>query len=198
MPHRRLQHLHRQIHAAREDGHAIHALRGRRHAARADQPARGLEPHDVVETGRHAPGPGGIGAQGKVDLSSGHDVGGAGTRSAAHIGRVKGIGNRAVRRAGAIEAAGELVQVGFADQGCAGVQQLVDHRRMGGRHEAEGRAGCRCGQAVGVDVVLGGKAQTGQRTLGDGLQRRRKARNPGVRIVAVARPLNGPRPARVG
>ena len=39
MRHRAFQHLHRGSHRARKDGHTVHALRGRHHTARADQPA---------------------------------------------------------------------------------------------------------------------------------------------------------------
>ena len=47
----------------REHRHAVEGAAGRHHAARADQPARGLQPDQAVERRRHAAGARGVGAE---------------------------------------------------------------------------------------------------------------------------------------
>ncbi len=173
-----LQCLQRRGHRAREDRDAVDALCRRHHAARTQQAARGLQAHDVVKAGRHAAGTRGVGAERKIHLAGRHHVGRAGTRSPRHVARVESVGHRAVGRARAVQAAGELVEVGLADQRRTGIEQALHHLGVGvGRAREEGAA--RRGRHAGrVDVVLGGKAQPGQRAFGGTGDRLRQLGDP--------------------
>src|SRR6218665_2901169 len=149
--------------------------------APAPHPPAGLNADDVVQPGRHAARAGGVGAQGEVDLAGGHHIGRAGTGAARHIVGMKRIRHRPVGRARAVEAAGKLVEVGFAHQACTSVEQLAHHCGVLPGPVGKIRAGRGGGAAQCVDVVLDGKAQPGQRAGAAACQGLREAFYPGLR-----------------
>src|SRR5258706_3018 len=108
-----------------EDGNAIKRLAGGDDAGGADEAAGGFEADDVVESSGDTAGAGGVGAEGEGDEAGGDGDGGTGAGAAGNEIWVEDVGDCAVGRAGADEASGELVHVCFADEDCAGIDELL-------------------------------------------------------------------------
>jgi hypothetical protein len=149
------------------------------------------EADDVVQPRRDAARARRVRAQRKIHLAGGDDVGGAGTRAAGNEGRVERIGHRAIGRARAVQAAGELVQVGLAEQLRTAREQPLHHRGMPLRLVREGRAAGGGGQVFDVDVVLDREAQAGERTLGRQRDGAFRPRQPGRRRRGVIGGVDG-------
>jgi hypothetical protein len=150
----------------REDRDAVQGTAGRHHPDRAEQAPGRFDADDAVERGRHPAGSGGVGAEREVDKPGGDRDRRAGTRAAGDQAATEDALRGPVRRAGAGEAGGELVQVGLADQRGARVEQAAHHRRRAVRPVREVRTGGGGRQAGDVDVVLDRERETGQRPAG--------------------------------
>ena len=152
----------------REDRDAIECAACRNHALRAEDAARGLEPHQPIEGGGHAARPRGIRAEREAGQARSHRHGRSGTGPARNVARVEHAGARAVRRARAHQAGGELIHVRLADRNRAGVHQRLHHRcaacRAHNRYAGTRRSGRQAGQ---IDIVF------------DGERARRRADAPG-------------------
>ena len=150
---------------AGEHADAVERAAGREHAAGADEPAGRLQPDDPVHRGRHPARAGGVGAQGEGDDPGGDGDGAARARPAGdQIAAEHALGS-AVRGAGAVEAGGELVEVGLADDDRAGGEQPGDAGGVPVRGVGERRAGGRGGEPGDVDVVLDGAGHGVERQL---------------------------------
>ena len=137
-----------------------------RHQAGIGQPALGrLEPDDIVETRRYAARACGVGTEGEGRQTTGDHAGRTGAGTAADVIRVEAVRHRAVRRAGADQAGGELVEVGLADEDGAGGAQARDHASVGLGLVGELGAGGGGRPAGGVDIVLDGEGHAVQRQL---------------------------------
>ena len=77
----------------------------------------------------------------------------------------------AVGGAGAVEAAGKLVEVGFSFEGGTSIEQALHHGGVCGGGAGEGGAGGGGGPSLDVDVVLDGEAQAFQGAFFPGSQR---------------------------
>ena len=117
---------------AGEHRRAVEAAHRRDDADGAHPPDGRLEPDDPVQRRRHPARAGGVGAEGERHQPERHGHGRAGARSARHERRVEHVRRRAVRRAGADQAGGELVEVGLADDDRA-------RRRAAGRRRRRRR-----------------------------------------------------------
>ena len=126
------------------------------------RPLEGLRPTILFSARRHAAGAGRVGAQRKVDLAGGDHVGRAGAGAARHIRAGRSVGHGAVGRPRAVQAAGELVEVGLAGQRRTSRRAAAAPRRRGVRAVGKGRASRRGRHAGDVDVVLGGECQSGE------------------------------------
>ena len=153
-------------HRRREDRDAIDVPTRGDDAARADQAARGLQPDDVVEARGHAARAGGVGAERGLHEAVRHGHRRARTRSTADIAGVEAVGHGAVRGARAHESAGELVEVGLADDVHARGFQLLDDGGRTGRRIGERRARRGGREAGDIDVVLDGEAPAHERAAG--------------------------------
>ncbi len=149
-----------------EEGHAVQRTAGRDNAGGGDQPFAGLQTHQVVQCRRHAAGTGGIGAQREACQPQRHGQRGASAGAAGGVVRVHRVAAFAIGRAGAIEAGGELVEVGLAQRHRAEGEQLLDDRRAGFGRVGERRAGGGGGHACEIDVVLDGEGHAIERQLG--------------------------------
>ncbi len=119
------------------------------------QPAAGrFETDDIVEAGRHAAGPGGVGAERKGYQTTGDHTGGAGAGAAADVTGVEAVADGAIRGTGADQAGGELVQIGLANQNGSCRAQAGNDGGIGTSLVSEGRAGGSGVPASCVDVVL--------------------------------------------
>jgi len=104
-----------------------------------------------------------VGAEGKADEPRGHCNRRSGTRTAGYVARIEGIARHAIRRAGADQSGGKLVEVGFADQHGAGRKQFP-HNGGGfgwGIGESRTRDGRR--QTGDIDIVLNGERDAKER-----------------------------------
>jgi hypothetical protein len=157
-----------------EDRDRVQAAAGRHHAAGGQQAAGGLEPDQVVEGGRHPAGAGGVGAQGEADLTRhGHRRARAG--AAGDVGGLEGVAAGAVGRAGAVEAGGELVQVGLAEgMAPAAISRATTGASAAARRRVRAAGGGR--QAGQVDVVLDREGHAVQRQAGRVLASSARAR----------------------
>ena len=106
-----------------EDRDAIERPARRNHALRAQDAARGFQADQPIERGGHAARPRGVGAEREAGEARSDGDRRSGTGSARNIARVEDAGARAVRRARAHQAGGELIHVGLADRDRAGIHQ---------------------------------------------------------------------------
>ncbi len=151
----------------REDRHRIERTAGGHHAAGGQRAAARLVADEVVERGGHAPGAGGVGAERETRQAQRHRHRRTGAGTAGDVIRVEGVAAGAVGRAGAVEAGGELVQIGLAERDGAGVDQALHDGGVSLGHVGKlGTAG-RGGQAGEVDVVLDGEGDAVERQPGD-------------------------------
>ncbi len=138
----------------REDRHRVERTARRHDAARRQRAAAGLVADQVVERGGHAAGAGGVGAEREARQPERDRDRRSGARAARNERGVEGVAARAVGRAGAVQARGELVEVGLADRDRAGVDQPLHDRGVPLRRVGERRAAGGGRQAGEVDVVL--------------------------------------------
>ncbi len=96
-----------------EEGHAIQRAAGWHHPGGGDQPLARLQPNQVVQRSRHPARAGGIGTQREARQPQRHGQRRAGAGAAGGVVRVHRVAALAVGRAGAVEAGGELVEVGL-------------------------------------------------------------------------------------
>ena len=149
----------------RKDRYAVERAARGNDAVRAQQPASGLEPDEVVKRGGDAARSRRVGAERKTDEARRHRDRRARARSARNIARVERVARHAKRRARTDEAGRELVEIGLADQHRSGGHQpLNDRGRSGGRVGKSG-AGGRGRHAGDIDIVFHGKRNAEQRQL---------------------------------
>ena len=148
-----------------EDRHAVERSARRHDPARRPPAPRRLEPDEPVEGRRYPAGAGGIGTQRKGDGAVLDRHRRAAAAAAGDVRGIDGVRHGAVRRPGADQPRGELVQVGLPDGNGPGGQEPFDHRRGTlGNVRVVGAAGR--GRRPGeVDVVLDGERDAPQRRL---------------------------------
>ena len=159
------QRRHRVVNTERKERHAIERPACRHHAGGGDQSKTRLEPDDIVERRRNAPGARSVGAQAEAREPDRHRDRRTGARAAGHVVRVEAVARHAVRRAHADQAGGELIEIGLADQNRAGRAQPRYRGCVVRRHIGERRATGRGGQAGDVDIVLYRNGNAIQRKL---------------------------------
>ena len=152
--------------APRHQADAVQRPAGGDESDRADQTARRLVAGDAVERRRDPAGSCGVGGDGERDLTEGDGEGGPRAGAPGDQVVVVHAVRDAVRTAGAVEAGGELVEVGLADQDRAGVEQADDDRRGRGGDVGVVGAGERGRPAGDVDAVLDGERDPEEREPG--------------------------------
>ncbi len=126
----------------------------------------GLQADDVIKACRNATGPGGVGAQRKRHQPARHHRGRAGTGAAADVITVKSVHHCAIRRAGADQPGGELIEVGFANHNRASGFQAGDDGGVGVGVKGKIRTGGGGREARDINIVLHRKGDAEQRQRG--------------------------------
>ncbi len=133
-----------------KDAHAIERAAGGHEAGGADEALGGFPADEVVERGGHAAGAGGVGAEGERNEAGGGGHGAARAGAAGDVAGIKYTAGRAVGRAHADQAGGELVEVGLADDEGSGGAGPAHALGVGGGRVGEGRAGGGGGEDLGL------------------------------------------------
>ncbi len=143
-------------HAARHRADGVAGVADRHHRVgvgvaplRAAIAHRRTQPDDAAQRRRHARRAAGVGAQTGRHDARGDGRRGAARRTAGDARAVVGVLHRAGKRReiGAGDAEGQLVQVGLADDDGAGIEQLLQRRRIALRpHAAQCRGAAGGGQ----------------------------------------------------
>ncbi len=146
--------------------HAIERAARRHHARGRDQAEARLEADDVLQSGRHPAGAGGIGAERQRHEPGRDRDRGARARAARDQRRIERVARNAVGRAHAYQPGRELIEVGLADDDGAGALEAGDAGRVPRRLIGEGRAAGRGRQALDVDIVLDRDRHAVEREIG--------------------------------
>ena len=147
----------------RKHRHAIERAARRHHAPRADHATGRFQTDNVVKPRRHAARTRGVGTERNTRQAQSHCHRRTGTRSTGNVIGVKRIAARAVRRTRAHQPGGELIEIGFADEHRAGVEQTL-HGVCGLRRLIGVRGTGRGGRATcDIDVVLDRKRHAVER-----------------------------------
>ncbi len=151
-----LQRNERILDGQSEDRHAIEGAAGGHHARRRDEPQGRLEADDVVECRRDATRAGRVGAQGQRHDAPRYGHRRPRARTARNEVGTQRVARDAVGRPDAHEPGGELIEVGLADDECAGLPEARNRGGVLAGRIRERGAACRSRQARHVDVVLDG------------------------------------------
>src|ERR1700676_4859421 len=126
-----------------------------------------------MECRRSSPGPRRVRTQREARKPGGYGDGRSGTGSARNILTVEAVATGSVRRAGAQEAGGERVEIGFAQRYRPGFEQPLNARGRSGRHVRKPGTAGRGRHAGQVDIVLDDEWDSVQRLRLDGSQLQR-------------------------
>ena len=168
----------------REHRYAIERAAGRHEAGGGDQAEARLEADDVAQSGRHAARPGSIGAERERNEAGADRDRRTRARSAGNERGIEQVARRAVGRAHADQAGGELIEIGLADDDGAGPPEPRDAGRVLARVVREGRAGGGGRQSRDVDIVLDRDRHAVEREIGIALGRQRRGFGERVGFIA--------------
>ncbi len=111
------------FHVQGKDADTVQCSTGWHHTFGAGGTAGGFQAHGVGKGGGNSSGASGVGTQGEGHQPQADTHRRAGTGAAAEVVRVERVGHLTIGGAGADQAGGELIQIGFAHQNRAGLAQ---------------------------------------------------------------------------